>query len=120
MADAKLVSSPLVTEDGGAALTVPPSTTEGTTAALTATSGESVSIEESEETPEARALAQGPYNYPTSFFCYHWPRLILLIVEFYFADTNLPYDKSVSVHSLPRVQRRLIIFKQIYVDTSHR
>jgi hypothetical protein len=22
----------------------------------------------------------------------------MLIVEFYFADTNLPYDKSVSVH----------------------
>lgn len=72
MADAKLVSSSLVTEDGGAVSTVPPSTTEGTTAALTTTGGESVSIEESEETPEARALAQ---------------------VEFYFADTNLPYDK---------------------------
>jgi hypothetical protein len=69
MAGAKLVSSPLVTEDGGDASTIPPSTTEGITAALT-TGGESVSIEESEETPEARALAQGPYNYPTSFFCY--------------------------------------------------
>ena len=56
MADAKLVSSPLVS-DGGAASTVPPSTTEGTTAALTTTGGESVSIE---ETPETRALAQGP------------------------------------------------------------
>ena len=103
MADAKLVSSPLVTNDGGTASTVPPSATEGTTAALTATGGESVSIEESEETPEARALAQGPYNYTTSFFCYHRPGLIMLIVEFYFADTNLPYDKSVLVHSLPRV-----------------
>jgi hypothetical protein len=70
MADAKLVSSHLVTEDGGAASTVP-STTEGATAALTTTGGESVSIEESEENPEARALAQGPYNYPTSSFCYH-------------------------------------------------
>jgi hypothetical protein len=73
MADAKLVSSPLVTEDRGAVSTVPPSTTEGTTAALTATGGESASssIGDSEETPEARALAQGPYNYSTSFFCYH-------------------------------------------------
>jgi hypothetical protein len=71
MADAKLVSSPLVTEDGGAASPVPPSTTEGTTAALITTGGESVSIEESGETPETRALAQGPYNYTTSFFCYH-------------------------------------------------
>ena len=44
----------------------------------------------------------------------------MLVVEFYFADTNLPYDKSVSVHPLPRVQRRLILFKQIYVDTPHR
>ncbi len=72
MADVKLVSSPLVTEGGGAVSTVPPSTTAGTTAALTATGGESGSIaEESEETPEARALAQGPYNYSTSLFCYH-------------------------------------------------
>jgi hypothetical protein len=71
MADAKLVSSPLVTEDGGAASTVPPLTTDVTTAALTSTGSESVSIEESEETPEARALAQGPYYHPTSFFCYH-------------------------------------------------
>lgn len=68
MDDAKPVSFSLVAEDGGAASIVLPSTTEGTTAALTA-GGESVSIEES---PEARALAQ---------------------VEFYFADTNLPYDK---------------------------
>jgi hypothetical protein len=44
----------------------------------------------------------------------------MLIVEFYFADTNLPYDKSVSVRSLPRFQRQLITFQQIYVDTSHR
>ena len=29
----------------------------------------------------------------------------MLIVEFYFADTNLPYDKSVYVDSLPSVQR---------------
>jgi hypothetical protein len=67
MDDAKPVSFSLVAEDGGAASIVLPSTTEGTTAALTA-GGESVSIEES---PEARALAQGPYNYPTSFFCHY-------------------------------------------------
>ena len=70
MADAKPVSSPLVAEDGGAVSTISPSTTEGITTALTATGGESVSAEESEETPEARALAQSPYNYPTSIFCY--------------------------------------------------
>jgi hypothetical protein len=70
MADAELVSSPLVTDDGGAASTVPPSTTEGT-AALTTTGVENVSIEASEETPEARVLAQGPYNYTISYFCYH-------------------------------------------------
>lgn len=69
MDDAELVSFPLETEGGGAASTDPPSTTEGTTAALTA-GGDSISIEESEETPEARALAQGPYNYPTSFTCH--------------------------------------------------
>lgn len=61
MADAKLVSPPLVSKDGEAALAVPLSTTEETTAALATTGGETVSrYEESEETPEARALAQGP------------------------------------------------------------
>ena len=71
MADATLVSSPLVTGDGGAASTAPVSATEGTTAARTTTGGESVSIEASKETPEARALAQGPYSYTILYFCYH-------------------------------------------------
>lgn len=62
MADAKLVSSLMVSGDGGAASAVPPSITEGTTVGLTTTGVESVSIEASEETPEARVLAQGPYN----------------------------------------------------------
>lgn len=66
MAEAKLVSFPLLAEDGGSASAVPPSTTEGTTA-LTTTGGESVSIEASEETSEARALAQGTYNYSISY-----------------------------------------------------
>ncbi len=68
MADAKLVSSPSVAENGGCAPTVPSSTTEETTAAMTTAGGEIACIEESEETPEARALAQGPYNYSTSLF----------------------------------------------------
>jgi hypothetical protein len=95
MADAKLVSSPSVTGDGVVASNVPPSTTEGTTASVTAAGGES---EESGETPEVRGLAQGPYNYPISLLYCHSSRPITLIVEFYFADTNLPYDKSVLVH----------------------
>ena len=73
MADAKLVSPPSDTGDGGVASTVPPSTIEGT-AAVTAAGGESA-IEESEETPEARALAQGPYNYPILPLYYHLPWL---------------------------------------------
>ena len=71
MTDAKLVSSPLVIEGGDAASTLAPGTTEGTTTALTTTGGETVSIESSEETPEARVLAQGPYNHTISYFCYH-------------------------------------------------
>ena len=70
MADTKLVYSPLVTEGGGSASTAPLDTTEGRTAALTTTGVESVAIESSEETPEARALAQGPYNYSILYFCY--------------------------------------------------
>lgn len=92
MADAKLASSPSVTGDGGVASTVPPSAIEGTTAAVATACGESASVE---ETPEARALAQGAYSCPISLFYYHLPGLITIIVEFYFADTNLPYDKSV-------------------------
>jgi hypothetical protein len=65
MPDAKLVSSPLISEDGAAASAILSGTREGTTVTLTTTYGE-----ESEETPEARALAQGPHNYTTSFFCY--------------------------------------------------
>ncbi|KAH9993373.1 hypothetical protein BJV77DRAFT_1067241 [Russula vinacea] len=76
MADAKLVSSPSITADGGVASTVHPSTTEGRIISVSAAGGES---EESGETPEAGALAQ---------------------VEFYFADTNLPYDKFMwSLHT---------------------
>ena len=77
MADAKPVSSPLVS-DGGAASTIPLSTTEGTTSALTTTGGESVSIE---ETPETRALAQGPYNYPIS--------PLLLLTQAYYVDSGV-------------------------------
>jgi hypothetical protein len=62
MADAKLVSSPSVAENGGGAPTVPSSITEETTVAMTIACGETACIEESEETPEARALAQGPYK----------------------------------------------------------
>lgn len=94
MADAKLASSPSVTGDGGAASTVPPRAIEGTTAAVATACGESASVE---ETPEARALAQGAYSRPISLFYYHSPGAITMIVEFYFADTNLPYDKSVPV-----------------------
>jgi hypothetical protein len=71
MADAKLVSSPSVTGDGGVTSTVPPSTSEETIAAVTTTGGESVSTE---ETPEGRTLAQGPYSYPTSLLYYHLSR----------------------------------------------
>ncbi|KAI9508794.1 hypothetical protein F5148DRAFT_1192717 [Russula earlei] len=50
-----------------------------TTSAVTGADGGNVSIERNEETSEARALAQ---------------------VEFYFADTNLPYDKFMwSLHA---------------------
>ena len=63
MADAKLVSSPSITADGGVASTVHPSTTEGRIISVSAAGGES---EESGETPEAGALAQGPYDYPIS------------------------------------------------------
>ena len=65
MADAKLASSPSVTGDGGAASTVPPRAIEGTTAAVATACGESASVE---ETPEARALAQGAYSRPISLF----------------------------------------------------
>jgi hypothetical protein len=64
MPDAKLVSSPLISEDGAAASAILSGTRERTTATLTTTCGEE------SETPEARALAQGPHNYTTSFFCY--------------------------------------------------
>lgn len=89
---AKLVSSPSAVGDGGVASTVPPSTSEETTAAVTTAGGDSEGVSR-EETPEARALAQGPYNHSTSLLVTHL--YITLIVEFYFADTNLPYDKSV-------------------------
>jgi hypothetical protein len=116
MAGAKLVPSPSATGDEGVASTVLPSATEGATATVATACGESASIE---ETPEARVLAQGPYSCPITALYYHLPRLITMIVEFYFADTNLPYDKSVPVHA--RVRRRLItLFNQIHVVTSHR
>ena len=119
MAGAKLVSSPSASGDEGVASTVLPSATEGATATVATACGESASIE---ETPEARVLAQGPYSCPITALYYHLPRPITMIVEFYFADTNLPYDKSVdSVPVHARIRRRLItLFNQIHVVTSHR
>jgi hypothetical protein len=76
MAD-KLVSSPSATGDEEVASIVPPSAIEGTTTAVAAACGESASIE---ETPEVRALAQGPYSRPILLLYYHLPRLITMIL----------------------------------------
>lgn len=66
MADAKQVSSPSVSGDGGLAPTAPANTREETTAPVTVTTGENASSEEGEETPEARVLSQGLCSYSTS------------------------------------------------------
>ena len=96
MADAKTASS--VSGGGSLAPTAPVGTIEGTTTAVAVAVGGDASGEESEETPEARALAQGPCGaFASNFYC-HSSKLITLIVEFYFADTNLPFDKSVLIH----------------------
>jgi hypothetical protein len=98
MADAKAALSPSVSGDGSLAPTAPVDTMEGTTATAPVASGGDASSEESEDTPEARALAQGLYVPFDLFFYHHSTKFIALIVEFYFADTNLPFDKSVLIH----------------------
>lgn len=94
MADAKQPSSPSLSGDRSLAPTASTYTMEEITASVTVSGGENTSSEESEETPEARVLAQGMCGHSTQPLYYH---LYMTLVEFYFADTNLPYDKSVLV-----------------------
>jgi hypothetical protein len=96
MDHATAASSPSVSRDGSLAPTDPVETMEDTAITVPVVSDGNASGEEREDTPEARALAQG-LCVP---FCLVPPltKFIALIVEFYFADTNLPFDKSVLIH----------------------
>jgi hypothetical protein len=72
MADAKRASSPSVGGDGSLESTAPVVPIEGTTNTMTVADGGDTSGEESEETPEAKALAQGlcnplPLSYTTIY-----------------------------------------------------
>jgi len=100
MDHATAASSPSVSREGSLAPTAPVDVDmmEDTTTADPVASGGNASGEESEDTPEARALAQGLCVPFVLFFYHHSPKFIALIVEFYFADTNLPFDKSVLIH----------------------
>ena len=71
MADAKKAFSPSVSGDRGPAPTAPANTRDETTVPVTVAGGENTSSEESEETPEARVLAQGMCGHSTSPLCYH-------------------------------------------------
>lgn len=72
MADAKLASGD-ESPPSILASTASASSVVGTATAVTAPSSDNprVSIEESEETPVTRALAQGVYSPPLFFFHYH-------------------------------------------------
>jgi hypothetical protein len=99
MDHATAASSPSVSRDGSLEPTAPVHTMEDTTVDPVVSGGNaSASDEESEDTPEARALAQGLCVPFVLFFHLHSPKSIALIVEFYFADTNLPFDKSALIH----------------------
>ena len=75
MADAKVASSPPVSGDGSLTRAVPVDAIEGASTAVVVVGGGDVSIE-SGETPEAKALAQGPCGPLISFFYYHSSKLI--------------------------------------------
>ena len=74
------------------ASTIPVSATEPATVTKSDADVD-VSINEGEETPEARALSQGQCHFISSFLLAYRREITARTVEFYFADANLPYDK---------------------------
>jgi hypothetical protein len=94
MADAVVVSASAA---GTLGPTVTASNSDATTTAVPAEDDENSLAKESEENPEARALAQGLCCHIELLYIYSLV-FIIRIVEFYFADANLPYDKCVLIH----------------------
>ncbi len=76
---------------------IPVDATQPTTTAKTNVEGD---ISMSGETPEAHALAQGWCYSIVSHLRAYSREIMTLIVEFYFADANLPYDKWVHTRYL--------------------